>query len=184
MTPPKSRRTLLALAVLGQVLVACSQFSVRSSVDPSVDFGRLQTYAWLPLDQAAPADQRVLDRYLDSRIRKAVDRELGGKGFRPAAGDPDFYLNYRVATEPSDSVKGGRRPLYGPGWGDYPGAETLLRENFDAGTLYIAALDGTSKRGMWLGAAQARLLPHISLEKRAKRVDDAVHAILADFPRR
>jgi hypothetical protein len=74
--------------------------------------------------------------------------------------------------------------LYGPGWGDYPGAETLLRENFDAGTLYIAALDGASKRGIWLGAAQARLLPHISLEKRAKRVDDAVHAILADFPRR
>jgi hypothetical protein len=182
MTPPKSRRALLALAVL--VLAACSQFGVRSSVDPNADFARLQTYAWLPLDEAAPADQRVLDRYIDARIRSAVDRELGGKGFRPAAGAPDFYLNYRLATEPSDAVKGGRRPFYGPGWGDYPGAETLLRENFDAGTLYVAALDGGSKRGIWLGAAQARLLPHISLEKRAKRVDDAVHAILADFPRR
>lgn len=183
MTPPRSRRALLALSIL-VLIVACSQFSVRSSVDPNADFGRLQTYAWLPLDEVEPADQRVLDRYIDTRIRKAVDRELGGKGFRPATATPDFYLNYRLATDPSDSVKGGRRPLYGPGWGDYPGAETLLRENFDAGTLYIAALDGGSKRGIWLGAAQARLLPHISLEKRAKRVDDAVHAILADFPKR
>jgi hypothetical protein len=55
-------------------------------VDPNADFARLQTYAWLPLQEAAPADQRVLDRYIDSRIRKAVDRELGGKGFRPATG--------------------------------------------------------------------------------------------------
>jgi len=170
---------------LALVLVACSQFGVRSSRDPAADFARLRTYAWLPLDQADPADQRVLDRYIDARIRSAVGRELGGKGFQPAsAGEPDFYLNYRLATEPADAVKGGRRPYYGPGWGAWPGGETLLRENFDAGTLYLGALDADSKRAIWLGAAQARLLPHISLEKRAKRVDDAVHAILADFPRR
>ena len=172
------------LALLAMTLVACSQFGVRSSRDPAADFTRLNTYAWLPLDQVELADQRVLDRYIDTRIRSAVDRELGAKGFRPAAGEPDFYLNYRVATQPDDAVKGGWRPHYGPGWGAYPGAETLLRENFDAGTLFIAAVDRPSRRAIWLGAAQARLLPHISLEKRAKRVDDAVHAILADFPRR
>ena len=183
MTLLASRRALLPLVVL--VVGACSQFGVRSSGDPNADFTRLHTYAWLPLDQADTADQRVLDRYIDARIRKAVDRELGGKGFQPAsAGEPDFYLNYRVATEAADAVKGGRRPFYGPGWGAWPGAETLLRESYDSGTLFIAALEPASKRAIWLGAAQARLLPHISLEKRAKRVDDAVHAILADFPRR
>jgi hypothetical protein len=176
------RRAPLLLPVIA--LVACSQFSVRSARDPGADFARLRTYAWMPLDQVEPADQRVLDRYIDTRIRAAVDRELGAKGFRPAAGEPDFYLNYRVSTSPDEAVKGGWRPHYGAGWGAYPGAETLLRENFDAGTLFIAALDGASRQGIWLGAAQARLLPHISLEKRAKRVDDAVHAILTDFPRR
>jgi len=114
-----------------------------------------------------------------------VDRELRGKGYRPApAGEPDFYLNYRLTTEPADAVKGGRRPYYGPGWGAWPGAETLLRESYDAGTLFLGALEPASKHAIWLGAARARLLPHISLEKRAKRVDDAMHAILADFPRR
>jgi hypothetical protein len=172
------------MVTLAIALVACSQFSVRSSRDPAADFTRLHTYAWLPLDQVDLADQRVLDRYIDTRIRSAVGRELDAKGFRPAERDPDFYLNYRVVTAPEDSVKGGWRPHYGPGWGAYPGAETLLRENFDAGTLFIGALDAASRQGIWLGAAQARLLPHISLEKRAKRVDDAVHGILADFPRR
>lgn len=171
--------------ILALFLVGCSQFTVRSSRDPSADFAGLRTYAWLPLDQADFADQRVFDRYIDTRIRKAVDRELGGKGFRPASeGAPDFYLNYRLSTEAADAVKGGRRPYYGPGWGAWPAGETLLRENYDAGTLYLAALDPGSKRAIWLGAAQARLLPHISFEKRAKRADDAVHAILADFPRR
>jgi hypothetical protein len=171
--------------ILALALVGCSQFSVRSSRDPSADFTGLGTYAWLPLDQADAADQRVLDRYIDARIRRAVDRELGAKGFRPAAaGKPDFYLNYRLSTEPADAVKGGRRPYYGPGWGAWPGAETLLRESHDSGTLFLLALEPASKRAMWIGAAQARLLPHISLEKRAKRADDVVHAILADFPRR
>ncbi len=175
----------IVLSLLLPILVACSQFGVRSSRDPSADFTRLRTYAWLPRDQADVTDQRVLDRYIDARIRTAVDRELGGKGFRPAsAGEPDFYLNYRLATEPADAVKGGRRPYYGPGWGAWPGAETLLRESYDAGTLFLGALEPASKRAIWLGSAQARLLPHISLEKRAKRVDDAVHAILADFPQR
>ena len=174
----------IALSLVLAMFLACSQFNVRSSRDPSADFTRLRTYAWLPLDQADAADQRVLDRYLDARIRTAVDRELGAKGFRPApSGEPDFYLNYRLSTEPADAVKGGRRPFYGPGWGAWPGAETLLRESYDAGTLFLAALEPASRRGIWLGAARARLLPHISLEARAKRVDDAVHAILADFPR-
>ena len=43
----------------------------------------------------------------------------------------------------------------------------------------IDAGGGTFQR---FGAAGARILPHISFEKRAKRVDDAVHQILARFP--
>jgi hypothetical protein len=35
---------------------------------------------------------------------------------------------------------------------------------------------------VWIGAAQARLVPTMSLDRKAKRVDAAVHAILAKFP--
>jgi hypothetical protein len=39
----------------------------------------------LPPEQAAPADQLVQDRYLDRRLRAAVDTELRAKGFTPVA---------------------------------------------------------------------------------------------------
>jgi hypothetical protein len=35
---------------------------------------------------------------------------------------------------------------------------------------------------IWLGVANACLLPHASFEKRMRRVDVAVHEILAGFP--
>jgi hypothetical protein len=37
---------------------------------------------------------------------------------------------------------------------------------------------------VWRGSASARLLPHISLEKRAERVEDVIEKILGEFPAR
>jgi len=165
------------------LLVACSQFHVRSDFDPKADFAPLRTYAWLPLDQVDRADQSVPDRYLDKRLRSAVDTELGAKGYAPAgSGAPDFFLNYRLATEPADAMGGRQAFPHATAWSGWWGAEALYRESYDAGTLFITVIDGRSHRLVWLGAAQARLLPHASLEKKAKRVDAVVHQILADFP--
>jgi len=46
-------RTTVAggVVTLAIALVACSQFSVRSTRDLSADFTRMHTYVWLPLDQ-------------------------------------------------------------------------------------------------------------------------------------
>jgi hypothetical protein len=49
----------------------------------------MRTYAWLSPDQAAPADQRVHDRYFDRRIRADV-----------------FLLNDRLASELAASATG------------------------------------------------------------------------------
>lgn len=174
----RERHSTLAIGLV--LLVACSQFHVRSDFDRDADFARLRTYAWLPRDQAEPADQRVLDRYLDTRLRSAVATELGAKGFTPAGPDgPDFLLNYRFATEPAEVMSGRRPMLEGTAWS---GADAVHLERYDAGRLYIAVLDAHSRRLVWIGSAEARTLPHISLEKRAKRVDAAVHQILSDFP--
>jgi hypothetical protein len=175
------RRGLQILLVL---LVACSQFRVRSNADPAADFTRFQTYGWLPLEEAEPADQRVLDRYLDKRLRSAVDTELGAKGYRPASGTPDFLLNYRLSTEPASALRGRRVLASAPGWAGFQGAEAIWTDNYDAGTLYIGVLDGRSRRLVWLGAAESRLLSNASLEKKAKRVDAVAHQVLAGFPSR
>jgi hypothetical protein len=170
------------LGVLALVASGCTQFDVRSRQDPSVEFGRLRRYAWLPPSEAEPADQRVNDRAIDARIRAAVDRDLRAKGYVAAdSGPADFLLNYRVGTSPNDVLVRNRPGYVIDLWYGWPGAQTVY-DNHDVGTLYLAALDRETKRMIWVGAAQARLLPHISYEKRAKRVDAAVKKILTSFP--
>jgi hypothetical protein len=157
---------------------------VKAKQDPNADFGRLQTFAWLPVAEAEPADQRVNDRFIDRRIRDAVERDLQAKGYRPAASGPaDFLLNYRLSTSPDDSLSG-HGPGYARGlWGGWPGA-AVIYDNYDVGTLYLAALDAPTTHIIWVGAARARLVPHLSEEKRKKRADAAVEKILASFPKR
>jgi hypothetical protein len=180
---PTRIRTALLLGMSALAVVGCTRFDVRSNYDHGADFAQLKTYAWLPPSEADPADQRVLDRYIDTRIRADVATEMGSKGFRPVgSAAPDFLLNYRLATQPAEAVKGDRR--LGIGWYGWAGLEDTYMASYDEGTLYIAVLDAQTKRIIWLGAASARIMPHISLERAAKRVDDAVHRILASFPPR
>ena len=180
MPPRNVARVVLSLLLLG--LTACSQFAVRTRHDPNVDFARFHTYAWLPLNQAEPADQRVLDRAIDTRIRARVADELREKGLTPAGDNPpDVFLNYRLASNPDSDMRG--RSFNGTWWAGWPGEEGWYTDTYDVGTLYLAVADPRTKRMVWIGAAEARLLPHVSLEKRLKRVDAAVHRILVDFPR-
>jgi hypothetical protein len=170
------------LCVLAFALQGCTQFDVRSRQDPNVEFGRLRRYAWLPASEAEPADQRVNDRAIDARIRAAMERELRAKGYVAAGSEPaDFLLNYRVSTSPNDVLVRNRRGYVVDLWYGWPGAEAVY-DNHDVGTLYLAALDRETKRLIWVGAAQARLLPHISYEKRVKRVDAAVKKTMKSFP--
>jgi Domain of unknown function (DUF4136) len=184
------RRTpsvFVGLVLAGLVLAGCSRFSVRSAHDRSANFRDLRTYAWLPAEQAAPADQRVQDRYLDRRLRTAVDTELRAKGFSPAAPgqQPDFLLNYRFSTTPASSVVTDPDLRYGgAAWLAWPDASAVYSQSYDEGTLYIAVIDPHTKQRIWVGAAQARLVPTMSLERKSKRVDAAVNAILAEFPPR
>jgi hypothetical protein len=184
------RENSAAFAVLvlaGLVVAGCSRFSVRSVHDPAADFRTLRTYAWLPPEQAAPADQRVQDRLLDRRLRTAVDTELRAKGFSPAAPgqQPDFLLNYRFSTTPASSTLIDPDLRYGgSAWLAWPDTSAAYSQSYDEGTLYIAVIDPKTKRRIWVGAAQARLVPTMSLERKSKRVDQAVRAILAEFPPR
>lgn len=177
--------TLLAVAV---AVAGCSQFSVRAGQDPNENFAALQTFAWLPVSEAAPADQVTQDRAVERQIRADVEKELQAKGYAPASDvqSADFLLNWRITSQPASAMR--RDPSFAPwgtgwwtGWG---GGSAVYSDDYDKGTLFIAAMDAKRRQVIWLGAAEARLLTHISLERRLGRVDDAVRAILKKFPAR
>src|SRR5262249_29687678 len=175
------------ILLAGLVVAGCSRFSVRSTHDPAANFRDLRTYAWLPPEQAAPADQRVQDRYLDRRLRAAVDAELRSRGYTPVepGQQPDFLLNYRLAPTPPPGLHGDPGLAFGgTSWMAWPDASAVYSDNYDVGRLYIAVIDPRSKRMIWVGVAQARLVPTMSLDRKAKRVDAATRSILASFPPR
>jgi hypothetical protein len=177
--------TVLALA-LG--VTACSQFTVRSRQDPSEDFGALRTFAWLAISEAAPADQVTQDRAVDRRIRTDVEQALQAKGYAPApdAQSADMLLNWRITSRPASSMR--NDPSFAPWgtgwWTGWQGGAAVYSDDYDTGTLFIAVLDARRRQVIWLGAAEARLLTHISLDRRLGRVDDAVRDTLKDFPAR
>ena len=182
----RTNRFRLVACALALALAACSQFAVRSRHDPGVGFSSLRTFAWLPKSQAEPADQTTQHRGFDRQIRADVERELLAKGYQPAAdGTADFLLNYRVTSTPTTSMRGEASiGGWGGWWVGWPGWEAHYTENYDQGALYIAALDPHTKRMIWVGVAQARLLPHISYQRSLGRIDEAVQQILERFPKR
>ena len=183
----KSRDASVLLLLTGLVLTGCSRFAVRSASDPAADFRGLRTYAWLPPEEAAPADQRVQDRYLDRRLRTAAGAELRAKGIGPAAPgqQPDMLLNYRLSTSAATSLHADPDIRFGgSSWLAWPDASALTSQSWDQGALYIAVVNPRSRHMIWVGVAEARLVPTMSLDRKAKRVDDAVRSILAGFPPR
>jgi hypothetical protein len=183
----RSRAPLTLLLLAGLAVAGCSRFSVRSVHDPAANFRDLRTYAWLPTEEAAPADQRVQDRLLDRQLRATVDTELRAKGFRPAdpGQQPDFLLNYRFSTTPASSLQADPDVRFGgAAWMAWPDASAVYSQSYDEGTLYIAVIDPRTKRRIWVGAAEARLVPTMSLDRKKKRVEAATRSILAGFPPR
>jgi hypothetical protein len=100
---------------------------------------------------------------------------LRAKGYAPADRErADFLLNYRVGSTPTSAAGGTRSVGRGGWWVGWAGWEGRYTEDFDQGALFIAALDPKIQHMIWLGVAEARLLPHISYDRSLGRIDDAV----------
>jgi hypothetical protein len=178
----------LAVAAVVVLLAACSQFTVRTRSDPVEKFAGLRTFAWLPPSEAEPADQWVQDRAVAARLRADVEQVLRAKGYAPVDDwqAADFLVNWRVTLDPMTSNRGDARSrAMGTGWAwaGWEGSGAVYSESYDSGTLFIAMLDPHTRRMFWIGAAEARIQPQFSFERRIARVGDAVQAILKDFPR-
>ena len=179
------RAAMLSLAVLLAGLTACSPFTfaVHSRHDPGVRFAALRTFGWLPASEAAPADQQTQDPTFDRRIRDDVERGLREMGYEPAGGArPDFLLNYRLATLPVSRVLDDPFGDWGGSWARWPAHGSARLDASEQGALFLGTIDPATRHMTWVGFAEARLLPDLSYEKTLVRIDDAVAAILKDFP--
>ena len=150
------RRFLSLLAVLA--LAACTP-RVNIDYDTSADLAALRTYRWVeapppPADAPAYQDRPLMER----RVHSSVDAALQGRGYRPAASQPDFLLNAFFVITP----------------GYYPPDEAV--------TLVIDIVDARTNVLLWRGTRATDLQRTDSAAERDARIDAAVRAILDRFP--
>ena len=173
---------LAAIALVAVVASGCTKFTVQADRNPSADFTRYRTFAWMPIAQAPPVDQDTGSRGLDKRIYSAVELDLQRDGYAPAVTtDADLLFTFRVLKE--DGWDDAHIP-YAAQWtrGSYASAMHASDQSYERGTLIVDAVDRRDNVLVWRGSASARLNPQMSYEKRAARAEEAVAKILASFP--
>lgn len=181
-------RWVVGGAVATWMLACAPGLKVQTDYNPSADFSRLQTFAWLPISPPPTGDHRADSAILAGRVRRAVSADLKAKGYRevPADAGPDFYVAYQAAIDQKIDVRS-TPAYYGyGGWWGYPVAmgSTTTVNQYETGTLILDIVDRERDDLIWRGSGQARLRKNDTRTsaERDQAMTETVTAILADFP--
>jgi hypothetical protein len=145
--------TLAPLLLLGWV-ASCASWTVKSEASATVPYGQYRTYAWI-----TPPGVGTVDRLLDQHVRDQVAGDLAQRGIAPAAdgAQPDFFVDYTVATGPLDqTVVADSGPAYGVGASGATYVPPLPRAatyRYTQGKLRIDFSDARTGRIFWRGYA-------------------------------
>ncbi|MCA9635877.1 MAG: DUF4136 domain-containing protein [Myxococcales bacterium] len=178
---PRRRPVLAALALaLAAVLApACaSRIQHHTQYSEDVDFGRIQTYAWIRdagiIDLSPDAAQLKDPARVEGMIREAVDRELANKGLRQVAHDEaDVLVMFTLGIRTLEVAIGTNAVEYGLVW------HSKESEIHQRGELSLDIFDRASKAHIWHGSAEKRITED---DEPAVLVDRAAVLILSEFP--
>lgn len=166
----------------------CSGIQVSHDYPADKEYATLKTYTWQTEHQEETGDLRLDNTLRNTRIRAAVDRFLGEKGYwRVTVVPPDFYVGYQQKIHSRiDSDRGGARFAFGIGSFGSHGGFGLSTGNrvsdYDELMLVIEFYDSGNKNLIWRGSGTRIFVPHAEPEKIIKRINEIVQKILAQFP--
>ncbi len=163
----------IALAFgLSALAPGCSTISTHHDYDTAFDFSSLKFYAWID----ATGDTGI-DELNERRVRSAVDRVLGAKGYVEATENLDFLVAIHGGTQTRVSVAErhyGRRGWYGRGGVDV--------YEYDEGMLRVDVVEATKNQLVWHGTATKVLSRNPTPEKIEETINLAVDRIFETFP--
>ncbi len=156
------------------------EMKLRVDRDPKASIPTGGAYSWMIRPGKVPKDQRVDVLPLRARIREAVERELGRKGYEHVGlgYEVGFLLAYEVAVE--DVLDPGsidREHGYAPG-----GLSPTSTQRYAKGSVIIDVIHPKTKRLMWRGIAEAEVTVVATEDEKRKRINEAVRRILERFP--
>ena len=179
-------RALLIL-LTGWLLVACSSTpNTVSTADPSVDFTRFKTYAFVA-DLAT--DKEQYQSLETTYLKRSVAREMEQRGFRPSS-EPDVAVNFSVETQektrtrsvPSSSYGVGYDPYHDVYYDGWATTHTTRIDQYTEGKLNIDLIDVASRKLVWQGSTKGRITKKDE-QNWAGTLDAAVIEIFGGFPR-
>ena len=175
---------------IASLLAACSTIKTVHDSDPSADFTRYRTWAWISDENLiGPKAGEVQVSYVspidEQRIRRAVEAEMSAKGYRKAdQAEADLIVSFTVGSEEKTRVYstptgGGYYDDFG--YGGWYGGSQVRTVQYTEGTLSVQFYERESKNAVWVGWASKRVSKSDDSEK---VINEAVEKILEKFPAR
>jgi len=175
--------------------VGCASSSnILSDYDPSVDFGRYETYNFFA--DAGPRDTEY-HSFFSQYMMTAISRELEARGYVKSE-NPDLLVNFngilqektRVTTTPAPMMGGmgmgmggyyGYRGGFYEPWSGYGYAQETHVSQYTEGTFNIDLVDATLKRLVWevVGVSNISRRDRSELEETVNR---GVAKYFANYP--
>jgi hypothetical protein len=163
---------------------------VSSDYDRNFDFSSLKHYRWLELPGDVEAEELMIQR-----LRNAVDKQMGIKGFTKSLESPDFLISMRgfkdtaiLATPRGPSYQrgntGGTR--INSSAGSLRGREYRQTgyspTDYEEGKLTVTLINAANDQTIWEGLATGLIQSNNSPESREQRTHETIARLLADFP--
>jgi opacity protein-like surface antigen len=155
---------LTSLCAASVVLAGCATLRVTSDVNtPVITQVQCHTFSWAGAFHGNDALRgSVANPVNESRLRAAIQANLGTVGVQPATAEPDCL--------------GWGRGYYGGWWGwDYPYV-------YNEGMIGVDLYDAKSKQALWHASVDQNLA-NVTGDKADQRIKDAVAAIFTKYPK-
>ena len=172
------------MALLITVAGCASTPNTMSNADPTVDFSQYRTFGFF--DPLA-TDEAGYESLVSNFLKVSMAQELANRGLEYAE-SPDLKINFyinskekmRSYTVPTMGYYDYRDPFFYDPWPAYPAYETRI-DQYTEGTLNIDVVDASTNKLVWEGMASGRVTD-TAIRELEKTIDDAVAAIMAEFP--
>ena len=184
------QRLRLTAALLGLIALAgcASGPTIRTNVDPGVDFTRFRTFDFL---QPLSTDREGYQSFISRDLMASAEREMTALGFQRSSTNPDLLVNFsatleqrlRVTQTPTmggSAAWGSHRR--GASYGVWGGYRTDVRQD-TMGTVGVDVIDAARRQLVWEGVAVGRVT-RSTAENVGPALDAAVRDIFQQFPAR
>ncbi len=173
------------MLLAASLLASCSPWRrVYSEEEPGVNLYRYHTYNWLETPDKGPgnAGPDWLSISTQSKIRAAIEGQMGRFGFQICTDRPDLVLHYHVAVKNEtfyvhDNGCDPRQP------GDFRPCNRVRPVQYQEGTLIVDFIDTRDGNQVWRGAVVGAL-EELRPDEVDAKIKAAVAAIFKKFPER